>query len=108
MYQEDFLLRQIKQLVAGLAKIAEDDPAAEHASIDDLLRSSLGMSIALIDRLPASAILQVLAKGDANDAHRIEALALLLEQLADALLPDDPVALHRRAKAQELRAALQP
>ena len=103
MYQEDYLLRQIKGFVDGLAHIVDEDEAVEEAHINDLLRGALGISIDLLDSLPATALAPLVRRGDAHDQARLEALAVTLDRLADR---GGPHAISREAKASELRSLL--
>ena len=99
MYQEDYLLRQIRDLVQALSNLQAEDESAQH-ELDEALQRTLGLGLDLLDRLPAASIAGIVARGDANDGRRLCLVADALEALAQS---DHPLAAVRRAKARELR-----
>lgn len=101
MYQEDYLLRQIKQLVEAVAGLEEDE-AAEHADLDDALRRTLGLGVELLDRLPPEAIRSLVRKGDTHDEQRLELVVRTLEALGRG---ESAVHAARRNKAAALSGA---
>ena len=103
MYQEDYLLRMIRRLVAAVARFKAGPSDEGSQDIDDALGDALGLSLATLDQLPASALIALLSPGDDLAAERLESVALALEALA---LRPGPRSERRRAKAAALRSAL--
>lgn len=101
MYQEDYLLRQIRELVRALSDLQDDDHAAA-GQLDAALQRTLGLSIELLDRLPSASIVTMVRRGDTNDPRRLCLVADALEALAS---PPGPVAHARRKKARAIREA---
>lgn len=105
MYQEDYLLRMIRRLVAAISRLREDpdDPEAQEGVSGELHRI-FGMSRSTLDALPASALIATLRAGDTLAAERLGALATALEALAE--LEGGPQAQSRARKAAQIRAAI--
>lgn len=109
MYRDDWFLRQIADLVDGLAGVRHE--AADQiqlgglpATFDDVARQLVGLSFDAIDRLPPAALMGVT---DGLEPARRKALAELLmiaaplaEQMGDVELAEA-----RRAKALYLASS---
>lgn len=104
MYQEDYLLRMIRRMVAAVARFRAGP--TEPGARDDLegeIEQVLGMSLSTIEALPTSALLGILRPDDAMARERIEALADALEALA--AIDRGASSEARRSKAAQLREA---
>lgn len=104
MYQEDYLLRMIRNLVAAVARLRQRDSEEERLDVEGGLKTVLGLSIDTLDALPAQALISILSEGDDLAAERLGCVVVALEGLAE--VADGPLAEARRAKASALRTAL--
>ena len=99
MYEDDFVMRQIRQLSQALARVLQGD-RVEREELDAAVRAATGLDLATIDALPAEALLQLLIPTDDRSAERLAVMAELLEATA----APGPAGDARRAKAAALRA----
>lgn len=80
MFQEDFLLRQIRVLVDMAAKVtglARDKPHEARAEVDAVGASLLGLDAAATDRLSAQDLLTFCTLGDFDGARAVAFAELL-------------------------------
>ncbi len=103
MYQDDYLLRQIRMFVNGLAGIQDED--AQEFDVDAALQSLCGLGVETLDSLPAGAVFALLTANEHNAFERVNAVADYLEAMSanETYLSD-----RRFAKAQALRTKLGP
>lgn len=104
MYTEDYLLRMIRRIAEAVGRWLRSGSPEDRAALDVEVQSTLGLSIATIDKLPAVALIGALGTTDGLGRQRLAACADLLEALAAT--PDVRLSSQRRAKATALRAAL--
>ena len=88
MLRDDVLMRQIRKLVEALLAAArhrreKDQPRAE-STVDDVIESELGLSVALLEAVAPSTLLDLVSPGGALDVERALALGLLLAEKAAA------------------------
>ena len=98
MYEDDYILRQIRQLGQAIARLLRGE-TVDQRELDTVAREALGLELATIDALPIDALLALATPGDDRAADRLRAMASLLEATAEAG-PDGEA---RRAKARALR-----
>lgn len=102
MYQEDFLLRMIRELAEAIAGWQDADDAAQRIAVDQALQAATGLSLRTLDVLPASALL-AMARRSSDDGLVNQRLRAMVEALEawTALEPDG--AEPRQVKAAALR-----
>lgn len=101
MYEDDWVMRQIRQLSQLLARVIRGEAVAER-DLDTAIREATGLDLPTIDALPAEALVGLASPGDDRAVQRLLAMAEVLEGLA-AAGPDGDV---RRAKARVIRATV--
>ncbi len=96
MLQEDYLIRQIANLVAALLGIAQDreeqGPVLSRSRLDDEVMSLLGIRLATLERLAGGGLDALVAPTGTLDPGRAICIALVFADaatLADG--QDDPV-----------------
>jgi hypothetical protein len=100
MYQDDWLMRQIAQAIAVLARLLRGEKV-QTEELDQAVREVAGMDLDTVDKLPAEALLALLVPGDDRSAERLRTLARLLEASS---APGQA----RHLKAQKILACLPP
>lgn len=83
MYEDDFLLRQIRRAVEAIARRALGEKV-ERAEVDDAVRDAVGLDLDTLDRLPLPALLALHVPTDDRSAERLRALGQLLLAMAEA------------------------
>lgn len=102
MYQDDFLLRMIRQAAQALA--AALSGRRERDDAEAAVERHAGLSLDVAGRLPAATLLGLLTTADGLAADRALVLALGLAARAKAD-PDGPDAARLRAQADALASA---
>jgi len=81
MYENDYLLRQIKAFVDG-AVGAEDMQVEQQLDLGSTLEALAGISVHTLDSLPAPALYGMLTANEMMAAERVEAVATFLEAMS--------------------------
>lgn len=98
MYEDDWVLRQIRQLGQAIARLLRGE-TVEQQELDTASREALGLDLATIDALPVDALVRLATPGDDRALERLRLMAELLEATAAAGPGGDA----RREKAGALR-----
>lgn len=92
--RQDYIIRQINQLVEGLARavVKKKKHGVPEAvrTVDDLLHDLLQLSPEVTETLDVASLLSMLSPADELDAHRAGMLGLLLRDKATYLEDDEP------------------
>ena len=101
MYEDDWVMRRIRQLSQLLARVLRGEAVAQR-ELDTAIREATGLDLPTIDALPADALIRLAVPGDDRAVQRLLAMAELLEALAAAGPEGDP----RRQKALAIRTTV--
>jgi hypothetical protein len=99
MYEDDYLLRQIRRFGEAVARWLRGERDRE--SLAEVFREAVGMDPATVDRLPIEALLAMHDPDDPRTTDRLRVVATWYELTAGEG-PLDP----RRLRAARLRAAV--
>jgi hypothetical protein len=77
MYEDDWLMRQVRRLAEAIARLARGE-VVEEQELEAAVRESTGMDLPTIDALPADAILALRVDGDDRSLARVWAIARVL------------------------------
>lgn len=100
MYQEDYLLRMIRQVAEAIGGWRED--TAQRVAVDQALQAATGLSLRTLDALPASALLAMAQR--AGDDGLVNQRVLAMVEVLEAWTAIEPEGADaRRAKAAALR-----
>lgn len=98
MYEDDYILRQVRQLGGVIARLVRGDQV-DQQELDAAVRDAVGLDLRTIDQLPAEALVRLASPGDDRAVERLAVMADLLEAVAEAGPGGDA----RRAKARAIR-----
>ena len=106
MYNDDYLLRQIKDFVSGILR--KDTQQEQQVDPDSSLLALTGMSVTTLDALPAMALFRMLTANEVLAVERVLAVADFLEAIAVYEDRDQTARFEKASKLRSLAEAYKP
>lgn len=107
MYEQDFIIRQLRQLGDALARLLKLGVGADSAAqLEELSTTHVNLELDTLRRMPVDQLELLLSIGGSYDIHRALMISQLLQADAELGLADDDAANLEKALQLSLAAAI--